>query len=486
VKLWGSRFHGEASPTAELFGASIGFDRRLWPHDLIGSAAHCRMLARQAIISREDARHILDGLRMIEAELEFGQVDFDARWEDIHTRVEGRLVELIGEPARRLHTARSRNDQVATDLRLFAREAILVQVHALATLQAELIDLAQGHAGALMPGYTHLRRAQPVLFAHYLLAYVEMFDRDAARLLDCYRRTDVLPLGSGALAGVPYPLDRDFTAKLLGFGAVSRNSMDAVSDRDFVVEHVSALALEAAHLSRLAEDLILWASDEFGFLQIGDAHSTGSSIMPQKRNPDVAELIRGKTGRVYGHLMGLLTILKGLPLTYNKDLQEDKEAYFDALDTTLACTGIMAEMLRSLVVRTAEMDRAAGARFSTATDYADYLTRKGLPFRDAHEIVGRLVRDCESRGIDLDDLPIEALRAASPLFEPDAVAFSAPQSVASRNVAGGTAPSRVAEAIRSARGRTDELIESASRMRDALPTLRSLLDPPLDDASPDD
>jgi argininosuccinate lyase len=453
MKLWGSRFEGQASPTAEAFGASIGFDQRLWRYDLMGSAAHCRMLAQQDILSQDDAERILRGLRQVAEELQAGQLDLSPAWEDIHTRVEARLVELVGDPGRRLHTARSRNDQVATDLRMFAREAILAQVEAVIVLQEALLGLAERNLDAIMPGYTHLRRAQPVLLAHYLLAHVEMAERDAARLLDCYRRTDVLPLGSGALAGVPYPLDRDYTARLLGFSGVSRNSMDAVSDRDFVVEQLAALALVAAHLSRLAEDLILWSSDEFGFLQIGDAHSTGSSIMPQKRNPDVAELVRGKAGRVFGHLVAILTLLKGLPLTYNKDLQEDKEALFDAVDTVLGATAITGEMLQSVSVRAERMGEAAAANFSTATDYADYLTRKGLPFREAHALVGELVRTCEARSIELAQLTLNELRSVSPLFDADAVAISAERSVQLRVAPGGTAPARVAEALASARDR---------------------------------
>ena len=478
MKLWGGRFGAGASPNAEAFGASIGFDVRLWPYDIMGSVAHCHMLARQGIIGGDDAEKILQGLATIVGELESGALDLDAVWEDIHTRIEARLHELIGEPAGRLHTARSRNDQVALDLRMFAREALLHHVEGIGRIQGALLALAESHLDTLMPGYTHLQRAQPVLLAHHLLAYVEMFQRDADRLLDCYRRTDVMPLGSGALAGVPYAIDRAEVARLLGFSATSRNSIDAVGDRDFAVEHVAALALVAAHLSRLAEEIVLWATAEFGFLEIDEAFATGSSIMPQKRNPDVAELIRGKTGRVYGHLVALLTVLKGLPLAYNKDLQEDKEAFFDAVDTAATCLAITADMLGAVHPRTDRLALAAGADHSTATDYADYLAKKGLPFREAHAAVGRLVRLCEARGCDLADLTLEELRAIAPLFDADAVGISARAAVEARDVPGGTAPSRVAAAHAEAGARLAALEQEVSRRRASLPTLGRLLGVP--------
>jgi argininosuccinate lyase len=482
AKLWGGRFEDAANPDAEVFGASIGFDHRLWPYDVAGSAAHCRMLAKQGILSMADAREILRGLDRVAGELAEGKVDFAPAWEDIHTRVEGRLRELIGDAAARLHTARSRNDQVALDLRMFAREAILHEVDALADLQEAMIRLGEQHPEAIMPGYTHLQRAQPVLFAHHALAYVEMFQRDAERLLDCAGRTDVLPLGSGALAGVPYALDRDETAKLLGFPSVSANSLDAVADRDFVVEHLAALALVGLHLSRLSEELILWSSAEFGFIQISDAFATGSSIMPQKRNPDVAELVRGKSGRVVGHLVGTLTVLKGLPLAYNKDLQEDKEALFDAVDTIVACLSITAAMLASTRVRTDRMAAAAGADFSTATDYADYLAKKGLPFREAHALVGKLVSFCEETRRDLVGLSLEELRGFSQLFEPDIVGLTPAAVVAARDVPGGTAPSRVRDALDSAQMRLQDLRADVERRRDRLPSLDRLLTDPLSPA----
>ncbi len=478
-KLWGGAFEGAASASAEVFGASIGFDHRLWPYDIRGSAAHCRMLAGRRIISVDDAQRMLEGLATIAAEFGMGNLDLSASWEDIHTLVEGRLTELIGPTAARLHTARSRNDQVAVDLRMYARDALLDGAEALATLEEALLLLAQQHGGTLMPGYTHLQRAQPVLFAHHMLAYVEMFQRDAERLLDCFRRTDVLPLGSGALAGVPYPIDRSETARLLGFAAISANSMDAVADRDFVVEHLAALSIVAAHLSRLAEELIVWSSAEFGFIRIGDAFTTGSSIMPQKRNPDMAELIRGKTGRVFGHLIAMLTTLKGLPLAYNKDLQEDKEAFFDSVGTVGACLGIMAEMLGAVHVRAERTAAAAGASFSTATDYADYLAKKGLPFREAHGVIGRLVRTCEGMGCDIGDLTLAQLKEASPLFEEDAVGLTAAAAVAARDVPGGTAPGRVAQAREAASDRLAALRHEVATRREWLPTLEQLLTAPL-------
>lgn len=476
MKLWGGRFGEGASPSAEVFGASLRFDQRLWCYDLMGSAAHCRMLARQHIIPAEDARAILEGLGTVAAELESGTLETGAAWEDIHTRVETRLAELIGEAAARLHTARSRNDQVVLDLRLFAREALLLHIEALLALQRALLTLAESAPNAIMPGYTHLQRAQPVLFAHHLLAYVEMFARDADRLLDAYRRTDVMPLGSGALAGVPYPIDRQLVAELLGFAQLSANSIDAVADRDFVVEHLAALALIASHLSRLAEEVVLWSTAEFGFLDLPEAFATGSSIMPQKRNPDVAELVRGKTGRVYGHLLAVLTVLKGLPLAYNKDLQEDKEAYFDAVDTVQACLAILAEMMAATRPRTARMLSAAGESFSLSTDYADYLAKKGLPFREAHDVVSRLVRTCEQRGCDLGDLTIEELHAASPLFEADAVGLRVDAAVAARDVPGGTAPGRVADDRRAATSRIEATEQEVAHRRASLPRLERLLE----------
>jgi argininosuccinate lyase len=358
---------------------------------------------------------------------------------------------------------------------MYARQAILQQVDALVALQQALLTLASAHTETVMPGYTHLQRAQPIVLGHHLLAYVEMLQRDAERLLECYRRTNVCPLGSGALAGVSYPIDRAETARHLGFDRISQNSLDAVSDRDFVVEQLAALALVAAHLSRFAEEIVLWQSAEFGFSRLDDAYSTGSSIMPQKRNPDLAELIRAKTGRVYGHLVALLTVLKGLPLAYNKDLQEDKEAFFDAVDTVAGSTRIMAEMVAAIRPQTDRLASAAGAGFSTATDYADYLARKGVPFREAHAIVGQLVQTCEERAVDLWDLTLEELRKASPFFDADIIGFTPAQAASARDVPGGTAPARVAGALAEARVRCDELGREIAGRRQRLPTIDALL-----------
>ena len=476
TRLWGARFEGSPNPSAEQFGASIGFDQRLWRYDLAGSAAHCRMLARQAIISESDASAILRGLRTVANELAAGHLDLSPSWEDVHTRVEARLSELIGEAAGRLHTARSRNDQVALDLRMFARQAQLTAVEQIAAVQNGLLDLASSYPDVLMPGYTHLQHAQPVLFAHHLLAYADMFQRDAERLLDCYRRTDVLPLGSGALAGVPYPIDRHEVARLLGFSSITTNSLDAVADRDFVIEQLAALALVSAHLSRLAEELVLWSTAEFGFVEIGEGFATGSSIMPQKRNPDTAELIRGKSGRVIGHLTAMLTVVKGLPLAYNKDLQEDKEALFDAVDTVHACLFVLSEMLPTIQPRADRMERAAGADFSTATDYADYLAKRGLPFRQAHEVVGHLVRHCLERGCEMWDLSLDELRRFSPLFQAEIVGLSAHDVADARNVPGGTAPPQVADALRGAQSRLAALRNELDSRRERLPSLDALLE----------
>ena len=451
MKLWGGRFAKATDSEVEAFGASISFDSRLFREDILGSAAHCRMLARQGVISRDDARTLLGGLREVLAEFEAGAVPLGVELEDIHMAVETRLRTKLGEVAGRLHTARSRNDQIALDLRLHLRGAIVATVEALAELQSALLELADRHASDVLPGYTHMQRAQPVLLAHHLLAYFEMFQRDAERLTDVYRRVDVMPLGSGALAGLPYPLDRESVARELGFSTISRNSMDAVCDRDFAVEFIAAASLAMAHLSRLAEEVVLWATTEFGYLDLDDAFSTGSSIMPQKKNPDFAELVRGKVGRVYGDLMALLTTLKGLPLTYNKDLQEDKEPLFDAIDTLLGSLRCVAPMLRTARFRTERMRRTAGENYALATDVADYLVRKGLPFRDAHGVVGRLVAFGVEKGRDLGELTLDEYRALSPLFAADVFQITVDTSVAARDVPGGTAPRRVAAALGEAR-----------------------------------
>ena len=429
------------------YTVSIHYDRRLYRQDIAGSVAHARMLARQNIISEQDASSIVEGLARINQEIEDGDFPWDATLEDLHMNIERRLHQLIGSAAGRLHTGRSRNDQIALDMRLYTREIINDSVLGLRNVQGALLGLARRYQNVVMPGYTHLQRAQPVLFAHHVLAYFEMFQRDIGRMEDCLRRVDVLPLGSGALAGVPYPTDREFLARELGFSSVSANSMDAVSDRDFVVEFMSAAALCMMHFSRMSEELILWSSGEFGFVQLADEFTTGSSIMPQKRNPDFAELARGKTGRVYGSLMGLLITLKGLPLTYNRDLQEDKEGFFDTVDTLGATIMVFAAMLPGLSLNTQRVELLAGESGMLATDLADYLVRKGVPFREAHGIMRALCRQCDEQGIGLQDLPIEDYLRYSPLFESDVHRITAEASVEARDVPGGTAPRRVAEAL---------------------------------------
>jgi argininosuccinate lyase len=454
AKLWGGRFERPTDAAVDAYNASLGFDRRLYREDITGSIAHALMLGRQGIIPGEDVERIVAGLSDVLAEIERGEFVFDEAQEDIHMAVEARLTEIIGpEAAGKLHTARSRNDQVALDMRLFALAAIDQTVALLRGLRTALLDLADRHLEVVLPGYTHLQRAQPVLLGHHLHAYAEMFERDTGRFVDCRRRTDVMPLGSGALAGLPYPLDRDLVARELGFTAVSRNSLDAVSDRDYLVEYHAAAALTMAHISRLSEEIILWSSAEFGFITLDDAFATGSSIMPQKKNADVAELGRGKAGRVYGNLIGLLTTLKGLPLAYNKDLQEDKEGFFDTVDTLTATLDIFTRMLPTITFHAERMAKAAIANYSLATDVADYLARKGVPFRQAHHIVGALVQDAIRRGSELHELSLEDYRAHSPLFDADVLDIDLAASVGARDVAGGTAPNRVRAAVDESRAR---------------------------------
>ncbi|GIW08586.1 MAG: argininosuccinate lyase [Dehalococcoidia bacterium] len=449
-KLWGGRFTKGTDAAVEAFTASIDTDRRLAPYDIAGSIAHARMLAAQGIIPAADAEAIVAGLEQIAGEIERGEFVWRTDREDVHLNVEARLAELIGEAAGRLHTARSRNDQVALDLRLWLRDTSAETVRRIVALAETLVDQAERHLGVVMPGYTHLQRAQPVLFSHHLLAYVEMLRRDVGRFQDCWARADELPLGSGALAGLPYPIDRWRVARELGFTRITRNSLDAVSDRDFAVEFAAAAALVMAHLSRFAEEVVLWTSAEFGFITLDDAFATGSSIMPQKKNPDVAELVRGKTGRVYGDLMALLTLLKGLPLSYNRDLQEDKPPLFDAAETLLSCLDVFRGMVASWTVNAARME-AAISDDALATDFADYLVRKGLPFRVAHEIAGRLVRRAEEAGSSLRAITPEELRVHSPLFGDDVAAIDVSAALAARDVPGGTAPTQVAAAIAEAR-----------------------------------
>jgi argininosuccinate lyase len=433
------------------FVASLPFDRRLYREDIAGSVAHARMLARQGIITVREAELITTALASIRGEIERGEFPFSVEQEDIHMSIEARLYEKVGEVAGKLHTARSRNDQIAVDLRLYAREATADTLRALRAFQEALVETAERHRGVIIPGYTHLRRAQPVLLAHHLLAYFEMAERDRGRFRDCRKRSDVLPLGSGALAGVPYPVDRDFMARELGFPHISANSLDAVSDRDFLLEYQAAAAITMLHLSRLCEELVLWTSAEFGFAAMAPEYTTGSSIMPQKRNPDVAELVRGKTGRVYGHSMGLLTVMKGLPLAYNRDMQEDKEGFFDTVDTILSCLGMCAGMVKGLRFDRRRTLEAAEADYALATDVADYLVGKGLPFREAHGAVSRLVDYALSQGRPLRGLSLKEYRRFSPLFEEDVRSISARSSVSSRRVPGGTGPRQVATALRRAR-----------------------------------
>ena len=433
---------------------SLQFDRRLYRHDIAGSIAHAKMLGRQRIIPGDDAATLVRGLEAIRDEIDRGAFVFDPADEDIHMAVEARLFKLVGDVAGKLHTGRSRNDQVALDLRMYLRDELDGVRQLLRDLRRALVETAERHRDVVIAGYTHLQQAQPVLFAHHMLAYFEMFTRDDARLSDCAGRVNVLPLGSGALAGVPYPIDREFVATELGFERISANSLDAVSDRDFVVEFNSCCAILMMHISRLAEELVLWSSSEFGFIRIGEGFTTGSSIMPQKRNPDLAELARGKAGRTYGNLVAILTTLKSLPLSYNRDLQEDKEPLFDTVDTVKDTLRICAEMMRTVEVD-AERMRGAIRDYVLATDVADYLVRKGLPFRAAHGISAAISRNAWDAGKSLADLTVDEYRRYSPLFDSDILELSMERSVAARDVPGGTAPGRVAAALAAARALLD-------------------------------
>ena len=447
-KPWSGRFQEATNRLLEEFSASIQYDRRLYRQDIAGSKAHARMLARQGIISNRDADAIVKGLTEIEEEIRSGDFVWKPGLEDIHMNIEQALVERIGEAGKRLHTGRSRNDQVATDVRLYLREEIDRLDSFLLGLQQALLSQARAHQDLILPGYTHLQRAQPVLWPHHMLAYFEMFKRDRERLRDCRKRTNVCPLGSAALAGTGFPIDRMYVARELGFSGITANSIDAVSDRDFIIEFLAAAGIIMAHLSRLSEELILWASSEFHFVDLPDSLCTGSSIMPQKKNPDAAELVRGKAGRVYGHLFGLLTTIKGLPLAYNRDLQEDKEALFDSIDTVCASVEIMSVLVANLAPREGYISKCVTQGFLTATDLADYLVGKGVPFREAHSVVGKVVFHCLSQGKELTDLGLDDLRAFSPLINEDIFeVLSAEGSVKARRCPGGTAPERVAEAL---------------------------------------
>ena len=439
-KLWGGRFTQPTDKFVEEFTASIDFDQRLYRYDIQGSKAHAEMLGRQGIISPDEARQIMAGLDGILAEIEAGKIEFSVALEDIHMNVEARLIERIGPVGGKLHTGRSRNDQVAVDIRLYLRDEIDGILAYLGKLESSLIRQAEEHLDVIMPGYTHLQTAQPVLYSHHMLAYREMIARDASRLRDLRARFNLLPLGAGALAGTTFPIDREWVATQLGFDGVTRNSLDSVSDRDFAIEFCAFAGILMMHLSRLSEELILWSSADFDFIELSDAFCTGSSIMPQKKNPDVPELVRGKTGRVYGNLMALLTLMKSLPLAYNKDMQEDKEPLFDSIDTVKGSLKIFADMIVAMRVKADNMRVAAARGFSTATDVADYCVRKGLPFRQAHEVVGKTVRYCVETGKQIHELSLEEFREFSDLIEADIYDFvTLEASVNARKATGGTA-----------------------------------------------
>ncbi|MFA6808876.1 MAG: argininosuccinate lyase, partial [Eubacteriales bacterium] len=444
MKLWGGRFEKDTDSLVEDFHSSISFDQRLYKQDIQGSTAHARMLGKIGVISVEEAGQLIKGLQGILEDIEAGKIEFEVGAEDIHMNVEKILTERVGTVGKKLHTGRSRNDQVAVDFKLFLREEIDNITELLVKLIETLLNLSEEHLQTWMPGYTHLQKAQPITFSHHLMAYVQMFSRDLGRIKDGRKRLNLSPLGSGALAGTTFPLLREEVAKELGFDGVTLNSIDGVSDRDFALEFMSAASIVMMHLSRLCEELILWSSGEFNFIVIDDGYSTGSSIMPQKKNPDVAELVRGKTGRVYGDLMALLTVMKGLPLAYNKDMQEDKECVFDAVDNVKKSLLVMEPMLKTMKINKDVMEREAKAGFTNATDLADYLAKKKVPFRQAHEIVGKLVLECSKRGCALEDIQFEELKKVSEVFEKDLYeAISIKYCVNARNITGGPAPEAV-------------------------------------------
>ena len=451
AKLWGGRFQKNTDKKVDDFNSSIRFDKRMYRQDIRGSIAHATMLGRQGIIPQDDSLLIVKGLKEILSDIENNKVTFETDAEDIHMNIEKLLTERIGDAGKRLHTGRSRNDQVALDIRMYLLDESVEIGEMLKHTLTVIKDLAKEHTETIMPGYTHLQKAQPITFAHHLMAYFEMFSRDFERLLDCKKRMNVMPLGSGALAATTYPLDREFVASELGFKEITKNSLDGVSDRDFVIELASCLSMIMMHLSRFCEELILWSSHEFSFVEMDDAFSTGSSIMPQKKNPDVAELIRGKTGRVYGHLMGLLTTMKGIPLAYNKDMQEDKEPIFDAVDTVKLCLPVFCDMIATMKVRKENMLKGAKGGFTNATDLADYLVKKGLPFREAHEIVGKMVFYALENHKDLDDFSMAEFKEFSQIIEDDIYeAISMKTCVNDRNIPGGPAVETVKHAISSA------------------------------------
>jgi argininosuccinate lyase len=449
---WGGRFSEQTDAFVEAFTASVQFDQRIYKQDITGSKAHARMLQRVGVLSAADCEAILNGLDRIIEEIEAGEFAWSVTREDVHMNIEARLTELIGDAGKRLHTGRSRNDQVATDIRLYLREQITVIIAQLVDLQKGLLDLAEAEADTIMPGFTHLQVAQPVTFGHHMMAWFEMLQRDATRMSDCAVRMNVSPLGAAALAGTSYPIDRDFTATELGFSAPAANSLDAVSDRDFALEFCAAAAILMTHLSRMAEEMVMWSSAQFDFVELPDRYCTGSSIMPQKKNPDVPELVRGKTGRVNGNLISLLTLMKSQPLAYNKDNQEDKEPLFDTIDTVIASLRAYADMVPALKCKRENMYRAAKQGFSTATDLADYLVRKGLPFRDAHEVVGKAVAHGVTTNKDLSEMAIEELKVFADIIDEDVFdVLTLEGSVAARDHVGGTAPEQVRKAIAQAR-----------------------------------
>ena len=452
AQLWGGRFTKQTDQLVFDFNASITFDKRLFHEDVTGSIVHATMLAKQGILTEEERKSIVEGLTGILEDVDDGTLAIDETQEDIHSFVEATLIDRIGDAGKKLHTGRSRNDQVALDIRMYLMdETADIEEMLIHTLNV-LVDLASDHTETIMPGYTHLQKAQPVTFAHHLMAYFEMFKRDLSRLRDCRKRTNVMPLGSGALAGTTYPLDREFVASELGFDAVTMNSLDGVSDRDFVIELANCLALVMMHLSRFCEELILWSSNEFSFVEMDDAFSTGSSIMPQKKNPDVAELIRGKAGRVYGHLIGLLTTMKGIPLAYNKDMQEDKEPIFDSIDTVKLCLPVFCDMIATMTVKKDNMLKGSKGGFTNATDVADYLVKKGLPFREAHAVVGRMVFYSIEHDKALDDLTMDEFKEFSDIIEDDIYnAISMETCVNDRKVIGGPAKEVVEKAIADAK-----------------------------------
>jgi argininosuccinate lyase len=460
TKQWGGRFTQKTHLQVEAFTSSIQFDKKLYEYDIQGSIAHCKMLAKQSIISQEEASVLIEGLGRIKRQIEHGNFDFDDSLEDVHTHVEHGLLQDVGKVARKLHTARSRNDQVAVDMRLYLKEETSAIIEHLIQLRRVIVDLAKQYMDIIMPGYTHMQRAQPVLLAHHLLAYYEMFKRDGERFTEALQRIDIMPLGSAALAGTTHIIDREYTAQLLGFRKSSANSIDAVSDRDFIIEFLSAASICMMHLSRWSEELILWSTEEFKFIVLPDGFTTGSSIMPQKKNPDVCELVRGKTGRVYGNLFAALTLMKALPLSYNRDMQEDKEPLFDTVDTLKACIGIYTQMLPEIRINRDVMLQAASKGFLNATDMADYLVSKGLPFRDAHNCVGKAVAYALKQKKELHELKVETLRSFSDLVDEDIYAVLTTRSMVNRRTSGG---GTATENVRAAADRAADELKAATR-----------------------